>query len=379
MFSTIKKYTTFVILIVLLSQSTVQAQSLTEQGSNIATFLGLQFDVSDILEDYKANLLLNDNTCKQTDRFAILDAQDQIVNSLLQNYDTISADQQAQLIRQYQLLEIELEFLREIDILIENEDFNSASNLLIRTLKKNLPTSFHPTIDNNFQAIASKYEDRYRILDTKTGTFKEGTYVNCPTSWSSITKRVDSISSEVTKIQEEWTNIKEALNKLRKTSKNTFSPSNIKRLAIQTKDAVVDGATGSFDNLKKEWNQSRKEAYQLAVKPIETYQQTLNRNQSLLINRNDIGALLLSNQPITKIAEQFNQQADIQNIMSDSVIKNTSLQITLQHSDAGYYSLVNNAYQTPNILQENSQIFQTEDQNGIIAKSKQVYNQQCSI
>lgn len=379
MFSTIKKYIIGALLLVLLTQSTVQAQSLGQKGSNIANFLGLQFDVSDILEDYKANLLLNDNTCKQTDRFAILDAQDQIVNNLLQNYDTITSERQVELINQYQLLEIELEFLKEIDILIENEDFSAASNLLISELKKNLPSEFHPDIDTNFQSIASKYEDRYRIYDAKTDSFKEGTYLNCPTSWSSITKRVDSISSEVTKIQQEWEDIKEALDKLKNTSKKTFSPSNIKRLAIKTKDTVVDGAETSLENLKREWNESRKEAYKLAVKPIETYQDTLQQNQSLISNRSDIRALLLSDKPITQITEQFNRQADLQSLIGDAVIKNTTLQITLQHSDAGYYSIVNNAYQTPNILQENAQIFQTEDQNGIIAKSKQVYSQQCSI
>lgn len=379
MFSIIKKYSAILAIISLMILPTANAQSLTEKGSNLVQFLGLQFDVSDILEDYKANLLLNDNTCKQTDRFAILDAQDQITNNLLQNYDQITSENQAELIEKYQVLEVELEFLREVDILTENQDFTSAQNLLKSRVKKNLNERFSSLVDNNFQAILNKYENRYRIYDTKTDTYKEGTYLNCPTSWSSISARADKISQEVTKIQEEWEQLSNALDKVKKTSKKTFSPSNIKRLAIKSKDEIVKGTSQSIQNLKSEAHQLRKEAYQIGVKPLKNYQQALSQNQSLLSNRNDIRSLLLSDKPITDITEEFNQRADLQQVFQTSIIQNTAIQVTLQHSDAGYYSIINNAYQSPAILEENLQIFQEEDGNGLLAKSKQVYNQQCSI
>lgn len=354
--------------------------SFQEKMNNLGQFLLLQFDVTDILSDFESDLLLNDNTCKQLDRFAVLTAQSNLTDQILTEFETIDENERARLIQAYQDLEVEYQFLNEAEILIKEGFLQGQASHKV-AMKGKLPSSIQARVEDLYSSLSTKYESRIRKPDPQQPTdFIEGDYLKCPTSWSSLKQRADKITLEVEKISKEWDSLKNAFQGLKGTAKDAVSPANLKSMFIEKPiDAISEGAQGSINNLKRAYVESKKQANDIFYKPASTYQQVLNENQMLLNNRTDIGGLLLGNTDITSVTEAVVQRNQINQLLSTKVQAYTINQVTTQHFDYGLQSNLNLAYTTPSIISYNQTIFKQTNQDGLLKASKQVYDRQCVV
>lgn len=378
MFNFIKKLT--FISLVLLSFTTVSHAQATNLDSvkNVGEVLLNQFDVSDLVEDFKVDLYFNTNACKEADRLNVLSAQDQITNNLLTNFNKINESQRNQLIIQYQSLEVELEFLRELNILIE-DGFDSGIQNHKSAIKSSLNSKLHPLVESNYDQLHKKYENRVQVYDEQSKSYKAGLYSNCPNSWLSLKERVSNIQQEIAQIQKEWDSFKNSGKNLASTAKNTTSLSNLKSILVQTKDNALDGVSNSWSSLKSELNKNKIEIIEVASKPIDTYQQLLKQNQQLLANRTDIASYILSGQDITQIASSIEKSSIFENLIIQKNNTYTANQLISTHFDTGVQQIINQSYQTPIIIANQKNIFKQANQDGLIKLTKQVYERQCRI
>lgn len=381
MFSTLKKLIVVSLLVIIpIVSVSAQSTSFQDKAANLGNFLLLQFDPTDILEDFKADLLLNDNTCKQLDTFQVLSSQGNIVDELLLNFESINQAERESLIFTYQNLEIENQFLNHIDILIENGFLQGQSSHILK-IKADLPADIQPNVDSLYPSLSTKYESRIRKPNpSKSGQFIEGDYLNCPSSWSSVKERTYKINDELEKISKEWDALKEAYRKLESATSDAVSPASLKSIFIdQPIEATVKSFEGTIQNLNREVQKNKKEFEQITTKPIDTYQQILKENQALIGNRNDIAGLLLSNKDITQITESITERSQIRALLDSKVQSYSANQITAQHFDYGLQANLNLVYKTPLLISYNKQVFKETNQEGILKYSKQVYDRQCVV
>lgn len=383
MFSTIRQKVLVVgLLILMLPSHVVSAQSISfqEKLANLSQFLLLQFDVSDILTDFEADLLLNDNTCKQLDRFAVLTAQSNLTETILIEFESLTDTERQSLVQSYQDLEIEYQFLNQIETLIK-EGFLPGQEKHKISIKGKLPVRIQSRVDELYPNLATKYESRVRKPNPqKTGEFIEGDYLNCPTSWSSLKQRADNITLEVEKISKEWDALKKAFQGVKGTASDAVSPANLKSMFIDKPvGAVKKGTQDTINNFKRAYSDSTRQAQSLFYKPVSTYQQVLDENQSLLDNRSDIGSLLLGSTDITNITETVVKRNQIIQLLTTKVEAYTINQVTTQHFDYGLQSNLNLVYSTPLIIQHNQKVFKQRNQDGLLKASKQVYDRQCVV
>jgi hypothetical protein len=360
--------------------SNAQSTSLSQKAKNIGQVLLMQFDVTDILEDFKADLLINDNSCKQLDRFQILSAQSAIVDDLLLNFETITSDQRQVMIQNYQSLEVELEFVKNLNILIKN-GFEEGRSAHLKAVQNSLPSDLSDEAASFYNSFALKYEDRVRVPDpSNPNAYLEGAYTNCPTSWSSIKERAFKIEQEVQKIGEEWNSLKSAATKFKNSSKDAISPSNLKNLLIEKPiQGVKKSFQSSLNDFKYEFQKNKKEFIAISSDPIQTYQQIRNENERILANRTDIAGLLLESQDITQISQSLAEKAQIRQLLESKVQNYATNQITSQHFDLGLQANFNLAFQTPLLVSYNKQVFKKTNEDGLLKLSKQVYDRQCVI
>lgn len=382
MFNTLKKYITVGLLVILVPTLTVQAQDISfqDKASNLGQFLLLQFDVTDILQDFQADLLLNDNTCKQLDRFAALNSQSQITNTLLNQFESLNESQRNNLIQNYQNLEIEFQFLDEIEVLI-GEGFLPGQQMHTFMIKQDIPSNLHQNVDALYPSLADKYESRIRKPDPQNpGQFLEGDYLNCPNSWSSVKQRADNISNEVEKIGREWDALKKAFSSLGSTTKDAVSPANLKSIFIDKPVEVVgQSIQGTIQNFQREYTKNAKQLNQISNNPIQLYQQIQKENKNLIDNRSDIAGLILSNNNLTQITETLSDRAQINQLLTSKVQQYSVNQITAQHFDIGLQANLNLVNKTPLLISHNKEVFKQTNQEGLLKLSKQVYDRQCVV
>lgn len=382
MLRTLKILISLIILSAFFVGVSVNAQSVSfsEKAKNLGQVLLLQFDVTDILEDFKAELLINDNSCKQIDRFQILSSQSAIVDDLLLNFETIDNNQRQSMIQNYQSLEIELQFIKKLNILIK-EGFQEGKSAHLKSIQNSLPNSLNDQATSMYDALVNKYEDRVRVPDPENPSqYLEGIYSNCPTSWSSIKERAYSIEEEIQKISTEWENFKLAAQNLKGSTKDAVSPANLKSFFIEKPiNGVKNSFQESLNDFQYEAQKNKKEFLSISSQPIQTYQQIRQENERILANRTDIAGLLLENKDITKLSQSLAEKAQIRQLL-ESKIQNYSInQITSQHYDLGIQSSLNLSFQTPLLVSYNKQVFKKTNEDGLLSLSKQVYERQCVI
>ena len=383
MFNFIKKSILTTLLLSLLVSPVAQAQDveLSQKAANLKTVLMLQFDVSDILEDLKSDLLLNSNTCKQADRYQVLNAQQNIYNNLLNNFENINQQQRESLIQSYQDLEIEYQFLLTLDTLIKEGVSPESKNLHISRIQNKIPlSSVDQRVPQLYDSLFTQYEARVRLPDPQGDGFLEGEYTNCPTSWSAIKERANNIQNELAQISQEYDEFKQALASIRSTAKDTANPSNLKSIFIVNPiQAVKQGTIQSWQDLQIEIQQNKQQFFEIANKPDEVYQQILNQNQALLTNRTDVAGLLLGSNDITQISQVLSERSQQQLALQTKVNSYSANQVTASHFDYGIQALTNLSFQTPLIIQQNQSTFKKINEDGMLKLSKQIYDRQCVI
>ncbi len=382
MLRTIKN--TFIIsLLVFLSVSPVtnaQSTSFEDKATNLGQYLLLQFDATDILEDFKTDLLLNENSCKQIDKFQVLSAQSDLADRLLLDFETLNEQERQSIINNYQTLEIEYQFLNNISSLIQN-GFQDGQPQHIRQIKQDLPQDLRPQVDSIYNSLAVKYEPRIQKPDPDNpDEFIEGDYLNCPTSWSSLKERAQNLQLEVQQISEEWESLKQAFQNLKKSSADAVSPANLKSIFVDKPiNSISNSVQATIQNLKSEIQRNQKEFNSISTNPIQTYQKVLQENETLLTNRADIAGLLLGNSDITQVTQELSEKSQLRQLFQSKIEQHAINQITAQHFDLGIQNTLNIAYQTPLLVSYNKEVFTETNQEGLLNLSKQVYDRQCVV
>ena len=378
MFHTIKSLILSVLFVFLLAPVVHAQANNLDTISNIGRVLLFQFDITDIIEDFKVDVYLNTNACKQVDLLNIFSAQDDITNTLLNNYSQIDQTQRNQLVTRYQSLEIEIAFLKTIDVLIEDgyiDGKNNHKNAVLSRISSNLTN----LVDSLYESLHLKYEDRIRIFNTETQSFEEGYYINCPNSWRSLKLRAAKIQDQITQIQNEWDSLKQAFSNTAKTANRKASLSTLKDIVIKTKDNTVQSASSSWQSLKSELGNSKQQILEMSARSDQLYTQALLENQNKIQNRTDISSLIMTGGDLTTITEQVLQINQFQELIRQKTNTYTTNQVISTHFDIGVQQLVNQSFLTPDIISQQYDIFKEANQDGLIKLTRHVYERQCRV
>lgn len=360
-------------------QPVVSAQSSNlDSITNLGRVLLYQFDISDLIEDFKIDIYYNHNTCKQVDRLNILSAQDEVVDYLLDNFNQIDQNQRLSLVNNYQLLEIELEFLKEINILIK-DGFEEGKQNHISAIKSNVNANLATLVDQSYERFHQKYEDRVRIYNSQTDRFEEGFYLNCPSSWLSLKNRAANIQNQISQIQNEWDALTTALSNTRKAAGQVGSLQTLKSIVSDTRSNTSEAFSNSWDSLKSELNHNKSALIKLASQPQREYAEVLKQNQQKINNRTDIGGLIISGADLTTITDRVFQVSQFRSLINQKTIDYSTSQITSSHFDMGIQQLINQSYLSPKIISKQSTIFKEPNQDGLIKLTKHIYDRQCRV
>lgn len=361
----IKKLFTLIALTFLLASGpTLHAQS-SESSElqvrpfrNIGVFFRTFVDTDSNIRYLTDDLLLS-NQCKKRDIFAIHATKDEISERIIKDYTTLDGDTLAQLKKRYALLTSELKYVRNLDLLSEEQ----GQDKLDRKVLEHANKDYLADITAELETWHIKYTDS---LDR---------YADCPNSWTQVKDKVETVKTRATEISTAYTKLKKTLRELKDTVADTPAA-----FYNNTTDTIGDGLKSSWkktlSNTQEFGRGIRTELERSKLSPDRETFNAIRTAGEQNASAQSLDNLISRESNLIEITNTLRSQQSTADFEQELELLRAGFTVSNNYNDQANTSLFITMYNANAVLTETNTTFAAESQ-GIVDLAKSIHQKQC--